>query len=141
MTLREVRFQVTVPGRRTEELTVVTSLTDPEAYPKEDIAQIYGYRWNAELDIRDIKRTLSLDGCPLQDAGQGSPGGVGDASGLQPHPQADRDGGGRSREAAATVGLHLGLSDRLVVLDAAGNGRLPGCPDLVAAGARADRRQ
>jgi hypothetical protein len=141
MTLREVRFQVTVPGRRTEELTVVTSLTDPEAYPKEDIAQIYGYRWNAELDIRDIKRTLSLDGCPLQDAGHGSPGGVGDASGLQPHPQADRDGGGRSREAAATVGLHLGLSDRLVVLDAAGNGRLPGCPDLVAAGARADRRQ
>ena len=61
MTLREVRFQVTVPGRRTETLTVVTSLTDPEAYPKEDIAELYGYRWNAELDIRDIKQTLGLD--------------------------------------------------------------------------------
>jgi putative transposase len=61
MTLREIRFQVTVPGRRTETLIVVTSLTDPVAYPKEDIAELYGYRWNAELDIRDIKQTLGLD--------------------------------------------------------------------------------
>jgi len=61
MTLREVRFQVTVPGRRTETLVVVTSLTDPVTYPKEDIAELYGYRWNAELDIRDIKQTLGLD--------------------------------------------------------------------------------
>jgi hypothetical protein len=49
MTLREVRFQVTVPGRRTETLIVVTSLIDPVAYPKEDIAELYGYRWNAEI--------------------------------------------------------------------------------------------
>ena len=61
MTLREVRFQVSVPGRRTETLIVVTSLTDPVTYPKEDIAELYGYRWNAELDIRDIKQTLGLD--------------------------------------------------------------------------------
>lgn len=61
MTLRELRFQVTVPGRRTESITVVTSLTDPLAYPPEDIAELYGYRWNAELDIRDIKQTLGLD--------------------------------------------------------------------------------
>jgi hypothetical protein len=61
LTLRELRFQVTVPGRRTHTLTVVTSLTDPQAYPKEDVAELYGYRWNAELDIRDIKQTLGLD--------------------------------------------------------------------------------
>jgi len=61
MTLREVRFQVTVPGRRTETLTVVTSLIDPQTYPQEDIAALYGYRWNAELDIRDVKQTLGLD--------------------------------------------------------------------------------
>src|SRR5208337_2277375 len=28
---------------------------------KEDIASLYGCRWNAELDIRDIKQTLGLD--------------------------------------------------------------------------------
>lgn len=61
MTLREVRFHVSVPGRRTETLVVVTSLIDPVAYPKKDIAELYGYRWNAELDIREIKQALGLD--------------------------------------------------------------------------------
>jgi len=61
MTLRQVRFQVTEPGKRTEELVVVTSLTDPEEHPAEAIAALYGYRWHAELDIRVIKQTLGLD--------------------------------------------------------------------------------
>jgi hypothetical protein len=61
MTLREVRFRVSVPGSRCQTLTVVTSLTDPEVYPAEEIARLYGYRWNVELDIREIKQTLGLD--------------------------------------------------------------------------------
>ena len=61
LTLRILPFDVTVPGRRVETITVVTTLIDPAAYPKEDIAELYGYRWNAELDIRDIKQTLGLD--------------------------------------------------------------------------------
>ena len=61
LTLRELRFIVTVPGRRTETITVVTTLTDPKAYPAEDIATLYSLRWNVELDIRDIKQTLGLD--------------------------------------------------------------------------------
>lgn len=61
LTLREVRFHVIVPGRRTETLIVVTSLIDPQAWPAEAIAELYGYRWNAELDIRTIKQTLRLD--------------------------------------------------------------------------------
>jgi len=59
--LREIRFNVKVPGCRTETLTVVTTLTDPHAYSKQDIADLYGFRWNVELDIRDIKQTLGLD--------------------------------------------------------------------------------
>ena len=61
LTLRELRFHVTVPGRRTETITVVTTLTDPAAYSAEDIAELYGFRWNVELDIRAIKQTLNLD--------------------------------------------------------------------------------
>jgi len=61
LTLRELQFNVVIPGRRTETLTVITTLTDPVAYPKADIAALYGYRWNAELDIRNIKQTLHLD--------------------------------------------------------------------------------
>ena len=61
MTLREIRFRVVVPGRRTEVITVVTSLIDPKQYSAQDIAELYGFRWCAELDIRDIKQTLGLD--------------------------------------------------------------------------------
>jgi hypothetical protein len=59
--LREIRYSVVEKGRRTKEITVVTTLTDAVEYSKEDIAELYGFRWNSELDIRSIKRTLNLD--------------------------------------------------------------------------------
>lgn len=59
--LRELRFSITEPGHRTETITVITTLTDPEEYSKEDLAELYSYRWNAELDILQIKQTLNLD--------------------------------------------------------------------------------
>ncbi|MCH7688923.1 MAG: IS4 family transposase [Planctomycetes bacterium] len=58
--LREIRYRVVEKGYRAQALTVVTTLTDPQAYSKEDIAQLYGFRWNAELDIRSIKQSLNL---------------------------------------------------------------------------------
>ena len=61
LVLREIRFQVTEPGRRVRSLTVVTTLVDPDEYSKEDIAELYGFRWHSELDIRAIKQTLGLD--------------------------------------------------------------------------------
>jgi len=61
LTLRELQLDVVVEGRRTETITIITTLTDPVAYPAEAIAELYGYRWNAELDIRDVKQTLNLD--------------------------------------------------------------------------------
>ena len=61
LTLRELQFDVHEPGRRTQSLTVITTLTDAKAYTKEDIAGLYGFRWNVELDIRAIKQTLGLD--------------------------------------------------------------------------------
>ncbi len=39
----------------------MTTLTDADEYSKEDIAELYGFRWNSELDIRSIKRSLNLD--------------------------------------------------------------------------------
>jgi DDE family transposase len=65
LTLRMIRFDITEPGRRDRTMTVVTTLIDPVAYPKEDLAALYAYRWNVELDIRHIKQTLGLDhlGC------------------------------------------------------------------------------
>ena len=61
LTLREVKFCVTVPGRRTGTITIITTLTNPKAYSREDLAELYGFRWNVELDIRQIKQTLHVD--------------------------------------------------------------------------------
>lgn len=58
--LREIRYHVVEPGRRTRSIDVITTLTDAEEYTREDIAQLYGFRWNAELDIRAIKSHLNL---------------------------------------------------------------------------------
>jgi hypothetical protein len=58
--LREIRFQVVVPGRRTKRMDIITTLTDAELYTKEEIAELYGFRWNVELDIRSIKSNLNL---------------------------------------------------------------------------------
>lgn len=60
LTLREIRYRVTAPDYRVQELTVVTTLLDADAYSKEDIAELYGFRWNSELDIRAIKQSLNL---------------------------------------------------------------------------------
>ena len=58
--LREIRYQIVQPGRRTHSIDVITTLTDDEQYTKEEIAQLYGFRWNSELDIRCIKASLNL---------------------------------------------------------------------------------
>ena len=35
-------------------------MTDINVYTKEDIAELYGFRWSSELDIRSIKDSLNL---------------------------------------------------------------------------------
>ena len=49
------------PGFRVESLVVVTTLTDADQYTPDDIAELYGCRWLAELDIRAIKITMGMD--------------------------------------------------------------------------------
>ncbi len=57
--LREIRYHIVEKGKRTQLLTVVTTLLDNEL-TKEEIAELYGFRWNVELDLRSIKDTLNL---------------------------------------------------------------------------------
>jgi putative transposase len=60
LVLREVRFNIVEPGRRTKSLDIITTLTDAKEYTKQDIAELYGFRWSSELDIRSIKSNLNL---------------------------------------------------------------------------------
>jgi hypothetical protein len=61
MEIREIRFRVSRPGYRTREIVVATTLLDAERYSKDEVAELYGYRWRVELDIRDVKQTLKMD--------------------------------------------------------------------------------
>lgn len=61
LTVRECRVKIQQPGFRTKTIIVVTTLLDPEKYPKEDLAQLYRARWNAELDLRSLKVDLQMD--------------------------------------------------------------------------------
>ena len=59
--LREIRYWVVEKGRRTKSLTIITTLLDHREYEKQSIADLYGFRWNAETDIGHLKTSLNLD--------------------------------------------------------------------------------
>jgi hypothetical protein len=61
LVVREVRYRIRVPGVRTKEVTLVTTLLDPERYSAKELARLYGLRWGAETNLRHLKKTLGLD--------------------------------------------------------------------------------
>ncbi len=61
LTIRELKVRVDVRGFRVQELVVVTTLTDAERYPRDEIAKLFRLRWHVELDLRNIKTSLRLD--------------------------------------------------------------------------------
>jgi hypothetical protein len=61
LTVRELRYQVAVPGFRTKEITLVTTLLDPDSYPATALAELYQQRWEIETNFRHLKTTLHLD--------------------------------------------------------------------------------
>jgi hypothetical protein len=60
VTVREARVRVAQPGFRTKSVVVVTTLLDPRQVTKEDLAELYRARWNAELDLRSIKSAMQM---------------------------------------------------------------------------------
>lgn len=61
LVLRELRYEVHRPGFRVSRITIATTLTDADLYTAEDIAELYGKRWQVELDIRALKQTLNAE--------------------------------------------------------------------------------
>jgi len=59
--LRELRYTVEMRGVRTREITLVTTLLDSATYPAEDLAALYGRRWEVETNLRHLKQTLGMD--------------------------------------------------------------------------------
>jgi len=61
ITVRELRYQVNIPGFRVREITLVTTLLDPQAYPKPELAELYRRRWQVELNFRHMKISMKMD--------------------------------------------------------------------------------
>ncbi len=59
--VRELRYDVGRPGYRTRSVTLVTTLTDADAYPLASLAELYGIRWDVELNLRHLKTTMKMD--------------------------------------------------------------------------------
>jgi hypothetical protein len=61
MTVRQIRILVDVPGFRTKEIVLATTLLDRKLYPKALFAELYRRRWLAELFLRDIKTSMDME--------------------------------------------------------------------------------
>ena len=59
--LRQVSFRVEVPGFRTEEVHLLTTLLDPKKYPREMLVRMYLRRWKIEVVFRDIKCSMGWE--------------------------------------------------------------------------------
>jgi len=59
--LRLLRFACQVAGWRPEQIVVVTTLLDPQAYPAPEIAQLYRLRWEVETDLAHLKTTMKME--------------------------------------------------------------------------------
>jgi len=61
LAVRVVRVQASIPGFRTQIITLVTTLSDAEAYPAAELGLLYLRRWNIELWWRHIKTSMGME--------------------------------------------------------------------------------
>lgn len=61
ITVRELEYRITRPGFRTRVVTLITTLTDPGMYAKQELAELYEARWQIETNLRHLKQTMHMD--------------------------------------------------------------------------------
>ncbi len=59
--VREIYYYIVILGFRTGRVSLITTLLDTTTYPTLEIVEIYGKRWDVELDLRHLKTTLGMD--------------------------------------------------------------------------------
>ena len=60
--VREVHLLIQQPGFRPTAIILVTTLADPQRYPKAKLAELYQLRWQAaEVNLRHLKTTLKME--------------------------------------------------------------------------------
>jgi hypothetical protein len=59
--VRELRRPVRGPAGNRVTLTIVTTLTDPDLYPADELVALCLRRWDVETNIRHLKTTMGMD--------------------------------------------------------------------------------
>jgi hypothetical protein len=59
--VRELRYSIVARGRRTRVVVIATTLLDPALFPKQEIARLYGLRWDIETNFRYLKTTMKME--------------------------------------------------------------------------------
>jgi hypothetical protein len=59
--VREMRLTTKQKGGRTRVITVVTTLLDSGEYPADELAALYGQRWQIETYLGQLKTTMGMD--------------------------------------------------------------------------------
>lgn len=59
--VRELRVKIAVPGFRTKEVTLVTTLTNAKRYSKQALGDLYRGRWHVEVDLKSLKVTMNME--------------------------------------------------------------------------------
>ncbi len=61
LTVREVHYYIAIPGFRTQQVSLITTLLDTKAYSTLELVKLYEFRWDVELDLQHLKTTLGMD--------------------------------------------------------------------------------
>jgi hypothetical protein len=61
ISVRVLQLRVHQSGFRVREITLVTTLLDPQLYPAQELLEAYLRRWRLEMCLDDLKTTLGLE--------------------------------------------------------------------------------
>ena len=61
LVVRELRYWNRQRGFRTQVVTLVTTLLEADLYPREELATLYGRRWEVETNFAHLKTTMRMD--------------------------------------------------------------------------------
>jgi hypothetical protein len=61
LSVREVHYYIAIPGFRTQQISLITTLLDVGTYSTLELVKLYKFRWDVELDLKHLKTTLGMD--------------------------------------------------------------------------------
>ncbi len=61
LTIREIHYYIVIPGFRTQQVSLITTLLDAETYPTLEIVKLYDDRWDVEVNLKHLKSTLGME--------------------------------------------------------------------------------